>query len=131
MVVSERFQRHRRRAAMTSLLVGFGMLGLKMTAYIATGSAAILTDALESVVHVAATSFMFFCFRLAAQPPDENHPYGHGKAEPLSIGVEGGMIMLAGLAIIWQATMNLVNGGHHIEQIGIGFWLIASATVIN
>nr|MBA3709468.1 cation transporter [Planctomycetota bacterium] len=129
-VVSERFQRHRRRAAMTSLLVGFGMLGLKMTAYIATGSAAILTDALESVVHVAATAFMFFCFRLAAQPPDANHPYGHGKAEFLSVGFEGGMILLAALAIVWAAIRALVIG-NPISDITIGFWLIAGAAVIN
>jgi cation diffusion facilitator family transporter len=102
-----------------------------MGAWLATGSAVVLSDALESVVHVAATSFMFFCFRLAAQPPDENHPYGHGKAEPLSVGVEGGMIMLAALGIIWQGAYNLLEGGHHVEQIGIGFWLIASAAVIN
>ncbi|MBA2482282.1 MAG: cation transporter [Planctomycetes bacterium] len=130
MIVSERFQRHRRRAALTSLLVGFGMLGLKMGAYIATGSAVILADALESVVHVAATGFMFFCFRLAAQPPDANHPYGHGKAEYLSVGFEGGMILLAALAIVWQAIRSLVNE-NAIQEINLGFWLIAIAAVIN
>jgi cation diffusion facilitator family transporter len=126
-----RRHRSRRRAAVLSFAIGFAMLAIKMGAYLATGSATVLSDALESVVHVAATSFMFFCFRLASQPPDANHPYGHGKAEPLSVGVEGGMILLAALAIVWQALLNLVQGGHPIQQITIGFWLIASAAVIN
>jgi cation diffusion facilitator family transporter len=130
MIITERFQRHRRRAALTSLLVGFGMLGLKMGAYVITGSAAILTDALESVVHVAATAFMFFCFRLAALPPDANHPYGHGKAEYLSVGFEGGMILLAALAIVWEAVRALLNGTPP-QDVSIGFWMIAAAAVIN
>ncbi len=123
--------RTRHRAALLSLIVGFVMLGIKMGAYLATGSAAILSDALESVVHVAATGFMFYCFRLAALPPDANHPYGHGKAEHLSVGFEGGMIMLAALGIIWQAGLNLYHGDHHIEEINLGFWLILSAAMIN
>lgn len=123
--------RSRRRAALISVGVGFAMLGIKMGAYLATGSAAILSDALESVVHVAATTFMFFCFRLAALPPDENHPYGHGKAEHLSIGFEGGMILLAALAILWQALRNLLGAEHEVQQVGIGFVLILSAAALN
>jgi cation diffusion facilitator family transporter len=133
MALSEHQIRHRsrRRAALLSVGVGFAMLGIKMGAYVFTGSAVILSDALESVVHVAATVFMFFCFRLAALPPDENHPYGHGKAEHLSVGFEGGMILLAALAIIWQATENLLSGTHEVRDINAGFWLILSAAIIN
>jgi cation diffusion facilitator family transporter len=123
--------RSRKRAAVLSFVIGFMMLAIKMGAYLATGSATVLSDALESVVHVAATSFMFFCFRLAALPPDANHPYGHGKAEHLSVGFEGGMILLAALAIVWQAVMNLLSIDHEVKQIDIGFWLILSAAVIN
>ena len=123
-------QRSRGRAALLSLLVGLLMLVLKMTAYVLTGSATILSDALESVVHVVAISFMFWCFRLTLVPPDENHPYGHGRAEPLSIGFEGGMMALAALAIAWEAAVGLWYG-HRPEKLGLGLWLVAIAAVIN
>jgi cation diffusion facilitator family transporter len=103
-------QRLRSRAAMLSLLTGLVMLGLKMGAYLLTGSATILSDALESVVHVAAVGFMFWCFRFSSAPPDAEHPYGHGKAEYLSIGFEGGAIVLAAAAIVWQAISSLIVG---------------------
>jgi cation diffusion facilitator family transporter len=120
----------RRRAATISLVVGILMLGIKMGAYVATGSATVLSDALESVVHVVATGFMFWCFRLSMTPPDEDHPYGHGRAEPLSVGFEGGMVAVAGLAIAWEALRGLWSGDAPGE-LGIGLWLIAAAAAIN
>ena len=130
MALSSADQAARRRAALLSLLVGILMLVLKLGAYLATGSAIILSDALESVVHVVATGFMFWCFRLAATPPDENHPYGHGRAEPLSVGFEGGMVAIAGLAIAWEAVHGLIHGSAPAD-LGLGLWLIAAAAVIN
>ncbi len=123
-------QRLRFRAALLSLLVGLLMLGLKMGAYIMTGSATILSDALESVVHVAAVSFMFWCFRFASAPPDAEHPYGHGKAEHLSVGFEGGAIVLAAIAIVWEAVSALWEGKQP-HDVDIGFGLIVAAAVIN
>ena len=123
-------QRLRFRAALTSLLVGLLMLGLKMGAYLLTGSATILSDALESVVHVAAVSFMFWCFRFASAPPDAEHPYGHGKAEYLSIGFEGGAIVLAAAAIVWEAIAALI-AGKEPHQVDLGLGLIVLAAVIN
>lgn len=120
----------RSRAARLSLLIGVLMLVLKMSAYVMTGSATILSDALESVVHVVAIGFMFWCHHLTLAPPDENHPYGHGRAEPLSIGFEGGMMAIAALAIAWEAAIGLWYG-HHPEHLGIGLWLVAAAAVIN
>ncbi len=122
--------RARKRAATLSLIVGLAMLGLKMGAYVITGSATVLSDALESVVHVVATGFFFWCFRLSASPPDAEHPYGHGRAEPLSIGFEGGMVALAGLAIAWEAVSGLIRH-READDLGIGLWLIAAAALIN
>lgn len=122
--------RVRFRAALASLLIGLVMLGLKMGAYVLTGSATILSDALESVVHVAAVVFMFWCFRFASAPPDAGHPYGHGRAEHLSIGFEGGAVVLAALAIAWEAVRGLIQG-HQPQAIDLGFWLIVVAAVIN
>ncbi len=129
-VIADALLRSRRRAATISLAVGFVMLGLKMGAYVITGSAAILSDALESVVHVVATGFMFWCFQLSATPPDAEHPYGHGRAEGLSIGFEGGMVALAGLAIAWEALHSMWQGAQP-KELSIGLWLIASAALIN
>lgn len=129
-VIAEALLRARRRAATTSLVVGFVMLGLKMGAFIATGSSVILSDALESVVHVVATGFMFWCFQLSATPPDDEHPYGHGRAEGLSVGFEGGMVALAGLAIAWEALRGMWRGVQPTD-LGLGLWLIASAAAIN
>ena len=123
-------QRQRFRAAMLSLLTGLVMLGLKMGAYLLTGSATVLSDALESVVHVAAVSFMFWCFRFSSAPPDAEHPYGHGKAEYLSIGFEGGAIVLAAAAIVWEAVSSLIVG-HQPQQVDVGLGLIVIAAVIN
>jgi cation diffusion facilitator family transporter len=123
-------QRLRFRAALLSLLIGLVMLGLKMGAFLMTGSATILSDALESVVHVAAVGFMFWCFRFASAPPDAEHPYGHGKAEYLSIGFEGGAIVLAAGAIIWEAVAGLI-AGHQPQHVDVGFGLIVLAALIN
>jgi cation diffusion facilitator family transporter len=101
-----------------------------MGAYLLTGSATILSDALESVVHVAAVGFMFWCFRFASAPPDAEHPYGHGKAEYLSIGFEGGAIVLAAAAIVWEAVASLVTGKEP-QKIDLGFVLIVVAALIN
>jgi cation diffusion facilitator family transporter len=73
---------------------------------------------------------MFWCFRFASAPPDAEHPYGHGKAEYLSIGFEGGAIVLAAAAIVWEAVLGLV-GGHQPEQAGLGLVLIMVAAAIN
>ncbi len=123
-------QRIRLRAAILSLVTGLLMLVLKMGAYLLTGSTTILSDALESVVHVAAVLFMFLCFRFASAPPDAEHPYGHGKAEYLSIGFEGGTIALAALAIVWAAVRGLV-AAHEPIKMDLGIILVLTASLIN
>lgn len=120
----------RRLAATLSMVVGVVMLGLKMGAYLATGSSAILSDALESVVHVVATGLMFFFFHVAEAPPDAEHPYGHGRAEHLSVGIEGGMILLAGIAIGWEAVHALLLG-RSPQQLDLGLALVGLAALIN
>src|SRR5881227_4184280 len=87
-------------AAMLSLVVGIALLVIKFLAYFLTGSAAIFSDALESIVNVAASSFAAYSLFLAHQPADREHPYGHGKVEFMSAGFEGGMIVLAALVIL-------------------------------
>lgn len=122
--------RLRHLAAYASLGIGVLILVIKWTAYIWTGSATVLSDALESVVHVVAVGFMVWCLRFAAAPPDAGHPYGHGKAEYLSVGVEGGAIVCAALAIFYEAIVNALH--HHVpEAMGRGLLLITGAGAIN
>src|SRR5262245_9923956 len=89
--------RYERFAALISLVVSVALLGLKFPAYLLHGSAAIFSDALESIVNVIASAFALYSVILAHAPADERHPYGHGKIEFLSAGMEGGMIFIAAL----------------------------------
>jgi cation diffusion facilitator family transporter len=79
---------------------------LKFYAFYITFSTAILTDALESIINVVAGAFALFSISYAAQPKDANHPYGHGKIEYISAGFEGGLILIAGLAIIIKSIFS-------------------------
>ncbi|MGV3663701.1 MAG: cation diffusion facilitator family transporter [Prosthecobacter sp.] len=87
-----------------SLAAGFLMLVVKVGAYVLTGSAAVLGDAAESVVHVAAVMFASFSLGLRHKPADADHPYGHSKIAFFSAGVEGALIFLAALYILFEAV---------------------------
>lgn len=123
--------RQRIWAARLSVGIGLLLLVVKMTAYLMTGSSIILSDALESVVHVGATLFMFWCLRYSLRPPDLDHPYGHGKIEYFSVGFEGGMVALAALAVFWQVGHDFWFGDHTVVDPSRGLVLIGIAAVIN
>ncbi|GLK79371.1 cation diffusion facilitator family transporter [Methylopila turkensis] len=91
------------RIALGSVVVGLLVLGLKSAAYLLTGSVALYSDAAESVVNVAAACAAFVAVRVAAAPPDREHPYGHHKAEYISAVVEGALIIIAAFAIFNEA----------------------------
>ena len=91
------------RLAIGSLFVGLFVLGLKALSWKMTGSVALLSDALESLVNVATAIAALVAIRIAARPADANHPYGHHKAEFFSAILEGVMIILAALAILHSA----------------------------
>jgi cation diffusion facilitator family transporter len=113
-----------------SLLISFLMLGGKLTAYFITGSAAIFSDAIESVVHLFATGFAGFSLWYAVRPPDPGHPYGHGKIAYFSAGFEGGLILIAALSILYSATLALIRGPE-LRQLNVGLWIIAGLTAVN
>lgn len=128
-------KREKDRAALSfgmtlSLLVGVMMLVMKVGAYLLTGSAAILSDAAESVVHVVAVGFAFYSLRLSYKPADEDHHYGHDKISFFSAGFEGSMIVIAALYIIYEAIHKWV-GGLALENLGIGTLITALAALIN
>ena len=99
----------RRRAATISIMVGISLLILKFGAYFLTGSTAVLSDALESIINVVASGFAFLSIIISARPPDKSHPYGHGKIEFFSAGFEGSLIVVAAIVIIWTAVPALFN----------------------
>lgn len=105
-------------------------MGAKFVAYSLTHSNAILTDALESIVNIMASSFAFYSIYLAAIPKDENHPYGHGKVEFFSAFFEGGLIIIAGLLIVGKSIYNLYYPAE-IHQILDGMWILAITGVVN
>ena len=106
------------------------MFAGKWYAYLITGSAAILSDAAESVVHVVAVSFAFYSLWLSHQPPDASHPYGHDKVGFFSAGFEGVMISLAALFIIAESVRKWM-AGLHLERVGTGTLYVTAAALIN
>ncbi len=102
----------------------------KIIAWYLTHSVTILTDALESIVNVIAGFLGLFSLSLAAMPRDTNHPYGHGKAEFLSSAVEGTLILLSGIIIIYDAILNLLHP-HGLEKLNIGLIIIIICGGIN
>lgn len=112
------------------VIVAVILFVIKIVAWYLTGSVAILTDALESTVNVVAGFISLYSLFVAAKPRDEDHPYGHGKAEFLSAAFEGSMITIAGLIIIYEAINNLIHP-HKLTQLDYGIVLIAISAVVN
>jgi len=103
---------------------------LKLIAYYLTQSVAVLTDALESTVNVIAGFIGLYSLHVAAKPRDEDHPYGHGKAEFLSSAVEGALVLMAGLIIIYEAVVDFIHP-HLLQRLDKGIYLIAFTAVVN
>lgn len=93
-----------RRYALVSLAAAVTTLGIKLVVWLLTDSVGLLSDALESSVNLAAAVFLAAALHVAARPADESHLYGHDKAEYLSAGTEGLMIVVAAGVIVWQAV---------------------------
>ena len=106
------------------------LLATKLVAYYRTGSVSILTDAMESIVNVAAGFIGLYSLYVAAKPRDEDHPYGHGKAEFLSAAVEGTLIAVAGALIIYKAVGSLINP-QPVHQLDTGLFLVAASGLAN
>lgn len=112
------------------LVIGTILLGIKFWAYYLTHSNAILTDALESIVNVLAAVFALYSMYFASRPKDEDHPYGHGKIEFLSVGFEGGMITLAGVAMIIKGIFAFYRK-EEVDHADTGAYLSAFAGLVN
>ena len=118
------------RYAWLSIVTAFLIIVLKIAAYLLTGSIGFLSDALESSANIIAAIITLIALTVAARPPDREHAYGHSKAEYLSSGAEGTLIILAAVFIIVTAVQRLLNP-EPLEQIGIGVLVSAVAAVAN
>lgn len=124
--------RHSRlvRLVYLSIAAAVATIALKTTAWLMTDSVGLLSDAAESVVNLVAALFALIVVQWAARPADEEHAYGHEKADYFAAGVEGGLILIAALTIIASAVSRLMNPVE-LSQIGPGVVVALVASVIN
>jgi len=118
------------RCMLLSVATALTTMALKAGAAWITGSVGLLSDALESGVNLVAAVVGVFALRAAAKPPDENHDFGHGKAEYLSAAVEGAMIFAAAGAIVWTSVERLLEP-QPLTELGLGLFLSAGSSVLN
>jgi cation diffusion facilitator family transporter len=118
------------RFAWLSIFAALLTIGLKSAAYLLTGSVGLLSDALESVINLAAAVVALLLLKLATRPPDEEHSYGHDKVEYFASGIEGTLILLAAAAIAWAAASRLL-APQPLEQVGVSLIISLAATIIN
>ena len=118
------------RAASLSLIVTLGLLILKLTLGLISGSIAVLSDALDSGQDLLAAAAALFSVRIAARPADWEHPYGHGKAEGLSATVSAGVVGLGGGFIIYQALRRIIEGGETID-VNLGLAAMVTSALLN
>jgi cation diffusion facilitator family transporter len=119
-----------KRYAAISVAAALATIGLKGGAYLLTGSVAILSDALESLVNLAAALIALTAISVAERPADDEHAYGHGKAEYFSSGFEGALILIAAVSIGWVAVGRLLDP-QPIAEVGFGLAVTAAASVVN
>jgi cation diffusion facilitator family transporter len=114
----------------TVLVLGFFLMIIKYFAYVLTQSNAILSDALESIINVAAGAFALFSIYVSQRPKDNNHPYGHGKIEFISSGFEGGLIAIAGCYILYEASIAFFNPPE-VKKLDLGIYLVGFSGLVN
>ncbi|MGA3065329.1 MAG: cation diffusion facilitator family transporter [Tepidisphaeraceae bacterium] len=121
-----------KRAALLSLGLSIFLLVVKFIAYFLTHSNAIFSDAVENIVNVVGSAFALYSITLAHRPADKEHPYGHGKVEFFSAGLEGGMMLLAAVLIAGKvASALLIGQSPIIAELGVGLLLMTIACLLN
>src|SRR5210317_276207 len=119
-------QKAARLAFITSLI----LLVAKFGAYFLTDSKAVLSDAIESTINVVTAGFLMLSIAVSSKPVDQNHPYGHGKIESFSAGLEGGLIIIAALLILVEAVPVFFTS-QIPRNLGAGLYILGGAGIIN
>lgn len=118
------------RAVQISFAVGVTLMLIKFYAWKITHSAAVLSDALESIVNVIASGFAWYSIKLSSRPKNQSYPYGYGKIEFFSAGLEGGLILIAGLVMCYEGIISLIEHPN-ISQPDLGAALILGSSAVN
>lgn len=118
------------RFAWLSIAAAIVTMALKTASYLLTGSVGLLSDAMESLVNLAGALMALAMLTIAARPADEDHAYGHSKAEYFSSGVEGSLILIAAISIAVAAVKRLISP-QPLEQIGLGLVVSVAASLVN
>lgn len=114
----------------TVAILGIVLFLAKLLAWKLTNSDAVFSDALESIVNIIAAFMGLYSLYLAAKPVDHDHPYGHGKVEFVTSGIEGALIIFAGIMIIIQAADSMLHG-NTLEKLDAGIYIIAATALVN
>lgn len=126
----ESMQSDRMRAGRLALGIGILVFAGKYAAYMLTDSTAVFADAMESTLNIVSAGMLILALTIAARPPDLSHPYGHGKVEFLSAGIEGAAIAFAALLILVQSLRELI-AGPELQNLDLGLALLAVSAVAN
>ncbi len=118
------------RLAALAILASLAVIGLKLVAWYVTGSVGLLSDAAESLANLAGAIMAYLMLALAAQPPDDEHTYGHSKAEYFASGFEGGLILVAAVGIAWAGVARLLDP-RPLDAVGLGVGIALAATLLN
>jgi cation diffusion facilitator family transporter len=113
-----------------SIAAAVATITIKLAAYFLTNSVGLLSDGLESCVNLVAAVVALIMLNLAEKPADEEHAFGHNKAEYFSSAIEGGLIVIAAFSIIWSAVPRLLNP-QPLENVGVGLLVATGASLIN
>jgi cation diffusion facilitator family transporter len=119
-----------RKMALLSIATSVATIALKFSAWLITGSVSLWSDALESLVNLAAGLVALGAVTIAEQPADDRHTYGHDKAEYFSSGVEGALIVIAAVTIVWAAVHRLLEA-QPLERLGLGLFIAFLASAAN
>lgn len=130
MAVSSQATRRLTRFVFLSIAAAVATIALKATAWLLTGSVGFLSDAAESIVNVVGALVALIAVRVSVRPPDDDHAYGHEKAEYLSAGAEGALILAAAVGIAWVAVARLLDP-QPLSDVGVGVAVSAVAAGLN
>jgi cation diffusion facilitator family transporter len=122
--------RTKSRAAALSIASNAILIALKLVAGAITGSIAIVTEAVHSLIDLVASVVAFFSVRKADEPADAEHPYGHEKVENLAAAIEGMLILVGAAVIVYEATRQLVHGAE-VDRLGVGIAVMAFSIFAN